>query len=167
MHFNPHTETQPPVNTTAALGMNATFSCRGDGKVSWKINNTQGNSADLVPLFAQQHIYIPLPSLGSSELIVTATSDNNFTRAIQCNVASENNNIAAVDSEIVHLLVYGEYRQCRHTTPVQIFLYLLSIYLNHKLCRSISLKWTQKVLQEQISSEINHYSWQSLFISRA
>lgn len=100
--------TKPPVLTTAALGTNATFTCCGDGKVSWKINNTQANANDLVPLFAQQHIYVHLPIQGSSELIITATVDNNYTLSIQCNVAADSIRTEAVESDIVYLLVYGE-----------------------------------------------------------
>ena len=41
--------TQPPVSTTAALGANATFSCRGTGGVLWQINGTQVQAASQVP----------------------------------------------------------------------------------------------------------------------
>ena len=122
--------TQPPVSTTAALGTNATFSCHGDGKVSWKINNTQANTPELVPQFAQENIYVPLPLQGSSELIITATADNNFTRLIQCNVALDSIPAQAVDSEIVHLLVYGEYSMA-HISYAIIF---IPVYLDHNYC---------------------------------
>ena len=99
--------TQPPVSTTAALGTNATFTCRGDAEVFWSISGTQAVTPEVVPLFAQEQIYIPLPTQSYSELIITATADNNFTRPIRCLVALSSID-PPVQSEIVHLLVYGE-----------------------------------------------------------
>ena len=98
---------QPPVSTTAALGTNATFTCHGDGKVFWGISGTQVTTSERVSLFAEEQIYVPIPNESFTELIMTATVDNNFTHEIQCLVA-----ISIVDmpvtSEIIHLLVYGE-----------------------------------------------------------
>ena len=51
--------TQPPVSTTAALGTNATFSCRGIGRVLWLINGTQVKSASQPPVFAKAQIFVP------------------------------------------------------------------------------------------------------------
>ena len=69
---------QPPVSTTAALGTNATFSCRGAGSVLWQINGTQvqAQAASQVPKFENAQVqvfFFPLPRPSSSELIVTAT----------------------------------------------------------------------------------------------
>ena len=99
--------TQPPVSTTAALGTNATFSCHGDGLVFWSISGTQTITSELVSLFAEEQIYAPLPNQGSSELIITATADNNFTQTIQCLVSLSSLD-SPMGSDIVRLLVYGE-----------------------------------------------------------
>ena len=99
--------TQPPVSTTAALGTNATFTCRGDALVFWSISGTQLITSELVSLFAQEQIYVPLPTLSYSELIMTGTADNNFTRPIRCLVALSSID-PPVPSEMVYLLVYGE-----------------------------------------------------------
>ena len=62
------------MSTTAALGTNATFSCRGTGSVLWQINGTQVRHASQLPIFESMLVYVPLPSDGFSELIVTATN---------------------------------------------------------------------------------------------
>ena len=110
-HTHTHTTGQmiikPPVNATAALGTNATFTCRGDAQVYWKITGTQAITQELVSLFAKEQVYVPLHEQGFSELIITATEGNNFTRTIQCLVASSITS-EPVESEMVRLLVYGE-----------------------------------------------------------
>lgn len=103
--------TQPPVSVTAALGTNATFTCHGNGLVVWRISGTEAVTSELVSLFAQEQVYVPLPTQGSSELIMTATNSNNFTREIRCVVALSSID-PPVESEIVHLLVYGECKFC-------------------------------------------------------
>ena len=95
------------MNTTAALGTNATFTCHGDGLVFWKISGTQAITSELVSLFAEEQVYIPLPNQSYSELIMTATNKSNFTRAIQCLVALSNIDTPD-ESDTVYLLVYGE-----------------------------------------------------------
>ena len=99
--------TQPPVSTTAALGTNATFSCRGAGSVLWQINGTQVQDASQVPVFENVQVYVPLPRDSSSELIVTATEMTNATLVIICIVDP---GIEMGDpglSDAVRLLVYG------------------------------------------------------------
>ena len=100
--------TQPPVSTTAALGTNATFSCRGTGSVLWQINGTQVRDASQVPNFENAQVFVPLPTPTSSELIVTATEVTNASLMIICVVdpGVEIGNV--VMSDAVQLLVYGK-----------------------------------------------------------
>ena len=97
--------TQPPVSTTAALGTNATFSCRGAGSVLWQINGTQVQDANQVPNFESILVYVPLPRPSTSELIVTATNVTNATLVIICEVDPGMGSL--VTSDAVQLLVYG------------------------------------------------------------
>ena len=97
--------TQPPVSTTAAPGTNATFSCRGTGSVLWQINGTQVRNASQLPIFESVLVYVPLPSDGFSELIVTAT---NTSLVIICVVESGIGMGDAVRSDAVQLLVNGK-----------------------------------------------------------
>ena len=76
--------TQPPESTTAALGTNATFSCRGNGEIIWEIDGTQVLTEQHVQLFSCEKVYVPLPTPSVSELIMTASEMNNFTRTIRC-----------------------------------------------------------------------------------
>ena len=97
------------MNTTIALGTNATFSCRGNGQVVWDISNTQVRTAGAVQSFADVDVFVPLPTPNFSELIVKGTVDNNFTRPIQCVVDPGNVLEPNEESDAVHLLVYGEF----------------------------------------------------------
>ena len=97
------------MNTTIALGTNATFSCRGNGQVVWDISNTQVRTPDVVQSFAEVEVYVPLPTPNFSELIVKGTVDNNFTRPIRCVVEPDNVLEANEESDAVYLLVYGEF----------------------------------------------------------
>ena len=110
VHIDTHTAqeliTQPPVNTTTALGTNATFSCRGNGPVLWSISNTQIRDANQLSGFEMVGIYVPLPKDNFSELIITATLKNNATRMIQCIV--DQGIIGKINMNVVTLLVYGE-----------------------------------------------------------
>ena len=99
--------TQPPVSITAALGTNATFSCRGNGKVLWQINGTQIRAAYQVPNFASIQVFVPLPRDSSSEVIVTATGETNTTLMIICAVDQGVGMGNLVRSNPVQLLVYG------------------------------------------------------------
>ena len=101
--------TQPPVSTTAALGTNATFSCRGTGSVLWQINGTQVQDASQVPNFESILVYVPLPRPSSSELIITAIGENNATLVIVCVVDPGIGMGDIVISNAVQLLVYGRY----------------------------------------------------------
>ena len=101
--------TQPPESATAALNTNATFTCRGNGDVLWEINNTQIRTDREVRLFAEVKVFAPLPKGNVSELIVTATPANNDTRAIRCLVEESGSVMQPQDSNIVRLLVFGEY----------------------------------------------------------
>ena len=112
--------TDPPRNTTTALGTNATFTCRGNGEIMWEISNTQIQELSQLDNFAAVGIYPSLPTQGFSELIMTGTTGddaNNVTRAIQCIIIDPNNPLTTEDSGVVRLLVYGEYFfsdiQCR------------------------------------------------------
>ena len=58
--------------------------------------------------FAQVDVFVPLPTPNFSELIVTGTLENNFTRPLQCVVALDNVLEANEESDAVYLLVYGE-----------------------------------------------------------
>ena len=98
--------TQPPSNITAALGTNATFSCRGNGDIIWEIASTQVMTEQLVQLFAREKVYVPLPTPSVSELIMTATEMNNFTRTIRCVI--DPILFFTQESAPVRLLVYGE-----------------------------------------------------------
>ena len=104
--------TQPPVNTTAALGTNATFSCSGVGdQIFWEASGTVITTAELVMNFASQvQVYAPLPTdQGSSELFVMATIGNNASLPIRCNVGVGNIVTGTVvESSTVFLTVYGE-----------------------------------------------------------
>ena len=97
------------MSTTAPLGTNVTFTCHGDYLIFWQINGTQTLSitSELVSLFAQEQIYVPVRKHGFSMLIITATANNNFTHEIECLVAKSGIDQPVV-SEVVHLLVYGE-----------------------------------------------------------
>jgi hypothetical protein len=98
------------VSTTAALGTNATFSCRGTGSVLWQINGTQVRDASQVPAFASiLLVYVPLPRDSSSELIVTATRETNASLMIICVVDPGIGMGNLVRSDPVQLLVYGKY----------------------------------------------------------
>ena len=54
-------------------------------------------------------MYVPLPTPSFSQLIMTATEMNNFTRAIRCNVDPGITVGPVEESDPVNLLVYGEY----------------------------------------------------------
>ena len=101
--------TQPPVSITAALGANATFSCRGTGSVLWRINGTQVQDASQLPAFESVLVFVPLPRLSSSELIITATEVTNATLVIVCEVDPGIGMGDIVMSEPVQLLVYGKW----------------------------------------------------------
>ena len=112
MH-TPHTAqmiTESPVNTTVALGMNATFSCRGDSNITWEIDNRQIRDRSTQVNYRLNHqIYVPLPKPNFSELIITATNATNDT-LILC-IVGPSNGIGghAVTSNGARLLVYGEF----------------------------------------------------------
>jgi hypothetical protein len=108
-HITAQAIAQPPVSTTAALGTNATFSCRGTGIVLWQINGTQVRDASQVPNFETILVYVPLPRDSSSELIVTATKETNASLMIMCLVDPGIGMGDVVMSDAVQLLVYGRY----------------------------------------------------------
>ena len=99
--------TQPPVSITAALGTNATFSCRGSGKILWQINGTQIRVGYQVTNFASIQVFVPPPRDSSSELIVTATRETNVTLMIICAVDQGVGVGNLARSDPVQLLVYG------------------------------------------------------------
>ena len=101
--------TQPPESTTAALGTNATFSCRGNGEILWEIDGTQVMTEQRVQLFSREKVYVPLPTPSVSELIMTATEMNNFIRTIQC-VVDEGIGVGEIEDSdpVSYLFVYGK-----------------------------------------------------------
>ena len=99
--------TKPPDNITAALGTNATFSCLGHGKVIWEVSGTQVHTEQHVHLFAEEKVYVPLPTPSVSQLIMTATEMNNFTWTIQCLVDPGVGVGQLEGSDPVYLYVYG------------------------------------------------------------
>ena len=101
--------TQPPESATAALGTNATFSCRGTGSVLWQINGSQVQDASQLSLLASFKVFVPLPRQSFSELIVTATRATNATLEIICLVDPGVGMGDIVASDPVQLLVYGKY----------------------------------------------------------
>ena len=44
----------------------------------------------MVELFAKEKVYVPLPTPSMSQLIITATEKNNFTRSVICLVGTDN-----------------------------------------------------------------------------
>ena len=111
-HITAQQITQPPVNTTAALGTNATFSCSGVGdQIFWEVSGTQITTSELVLRFARDaQVYAPLPTnQSSSELFVMATIENNASLPIRCNVGVGSADAGTiVESSTVFLTVYGE-----------------------------------------------------------
>ena len=101
------------MSTTAALNTNATFSCRGIGKVLWRINGTQVRDASQLTVFANAQVFVPLPRENFSELIVTATRGTNATLVIICQVDPFRGVGDSDGSESVRLLVYGKYMHVR------------------------------------------------------
>ena len=99
--------TQLPKITTAALGTNATFSCRGTGSVLWQINGTQVGDASQQLVFESILVYVPLPRPSSSELIITATEVTNASLMIICAVDPGIGMGDILISDAVRLLVYG------------------------------------------------------------
>ena len=57
--------------------------------------------------FAKEKVYVPLPTPSVSQLIITATETNNFTRSVICLVDTGN----VEESDPVRLLVYGEWQR--------------------------------------------------------
>ena len=98
--------TQTPRSTTVALGRNATFYCRGNGDLVWEISGTQIRDPIQVVLFAQRKIYAPIHQPNSTQVIITATQDNNYTSVV-CLLGPH---LGTVDerSMDVRLLLYGK-----------------------------------------------------------
>ena len=117
--------TQPPESTSAALGTNATFSCRGNGEIIWEIDGTQVLTEQHVQLFSREKVYVPLPTPSVSELIMTATEMNNFTRTIQC---------------LVDPGIGIEPQSIEKSDPVYLFVYAGKLTLDSKLCLTIIKK---------------------------
>ena len=109
------------MSTTAALGTNATFSCRGAGSVLWQINGTQVQDASQLPSFESILVYVPLPRPSSSELIVTATEVTNASLVIICAVDPGIGMGDILTSDPVQLLVYGMYLCHAHVRMYKIF----------------------------------------------
>lgn len=104
---------QGPVNTSAPMGVNATFRCEAIGNIFWSLvageTGLQIQSMRLVDIFADILIFFPLSKPSPSEMFVTATSTNNGT-TVQCSVEEFFGSLAILNtSEQANLLVYGEF----------------------------------------------------------
>ena len=102
---------ESPVTATVALGMNATFSCRGDNNITWEVNGLQIRGHTQVDDRRAHKVYVPLPKPNFSELIITATNITNYTSVI-C-IVGPSNSIGdnAVKTNEARLLVYGEFNK--------------------------------------------------------
>ena len=146
--------TQPPGTTTAALGTNATFTCRGNGRVLWQINGTQFTYDSQVSAIARVQVFVPLPRDGFSELIVTATRVINATLVIICVVDPGIGMGNLVRSDPVRLLIYGK---C--LSMLALMLYTVNVEdINHKLL--IKFRWersdhTSNIMQPQNGIQCN------------
>ena len=128
------------MNTTAALGTNATFSCRGDSNITWEINGRQIRDRDEVDTFRTQlKVYVPLPKPSFSELIFTASTTTNCTSVV-CLVGPRNGPVNT--SEEVKILAYGKFRSehsCYLSIPKMAYWFVLlqpvvnSLSLSHSL----------------------------------
>ena len=98
------------MNTTAALGTNATFSCEGNSNITWEIANRQIRHCDDADEFRTLYkMYVPLPKPNFSELIITASSNTNSTSII-CLVGPSNGfSNQVTESEEAIILAYGEF----------------------------------------------------------
>ena len=108
-YISAQTITEHPVNVTVPLSRNATFHCRGTSNITWVIATTQIRHTYQVFSYATQHkMYIPLPKANFSELIITATMNNNRTE-IYC-IVGPSNVISGEGrkSETAYLLSYGK-----------------------------------------------------------
>ena len=128
--------TQPPVSTIAALGTNATFSCRGIGRVLWQINGTQVKGASQPPVFAIAQIFVPIPRDNFSELIITVTRETNATLVIICLIDPVSGVGDSVRSDPVQLLVYGMfvYGSIHSLSSKYTCLHSLSLGDNSNMC---------------------------------
>ena len=102
---------ESPVTATVALGMNATFSCRGDNNITWEVKELQIRDRTQVDIHRAHKIYVPLPKPNFSELIITATNVTNYTSVV-C-IVGPSNSIGgrAMKSNEARLLVYGEFNK--------------------------------------------------------
>ena len=116
LHSTGQLITLPPVNTTVALGTNATFTCRGDNIITWEIANVQIREPTQADVYRTQHkIYVPLPKSNFSELIITARNVTNYTISIVCVVGDG----VVIKSEEVKLLAYGKFSNNYYRYSVQ------------------------------------------------
>lgn len=125
LHSTGQLITLSPVNTTVALGTNATFTCRGDNIITWEIANQQIRHTAQVDDFRTHHkIYAPLPKLNFSEVIITATNVTNYT-TIVCVVGDG----VVIKSEEVKLLAYGKFSNNYYRYSIQkaVCLYFLNL----------------------------------------
>ena len=75
--FNAVTITQPLVDMMAPLGSNATFECRGNGDITWRVRGTQITTPGQIrDSFTNAMIFVPIGDVGVSQLVVTATEMN-------------------------------------------------------------------------------------------
>ena len=125
--------TQPPKNITLAFGTNATFTCRGNGDVFWEIDETQVRTEQLMQKFALEKVYVPLPTLRVSQLIVTATELNNFTRTIVCFVEPSTVVGSSEESDPVLLLVYSMIAHYQYNNSSVVFSFCQQTTYNNML----------------------------------
>ena len=75
--FNAVTITQPLVDIMAPLGSNATFECRGNGDITWRVRGTLITAPGPIrDIFINAMVFVPIGDVGVSQLVVTATEDN-------------------------------------------------------------------------------------------
>ena len=102
--------TLSPVNTTVALGTNATFSCQAENNILWEVANTQIRDRSEADRYRDQYkIYVPLPMHNFSEVIITATNVTNSTSIICVVEPSNGVGNPVTKSEEVKILAYGEF----------------------------------------------------------
>ena len=104
--LSPGTITQRPVNVTAPLNTNVSFTCEGaPGELIWSINNVQIRDEGARMLFPSADFYIPLRQAVSSELFIIGLDIYNET-GVQCIIF--NGQTLVEESDFAFLYLYGK-----------------------------------------------------------